>query len=204
MSSNIEEFLRSNHSDDSYSNHSLSNHHINTSGIYLLNESVPFDGRILRIRAYGYFSDENILWDTYRNTSSTDIYSFLFVVVYRINEKGSAYDLIHGPARISHDTISPGSLPTSSNMDQTLDWSIEYGDKIGVFLPDDCVNGSDGNLMCPSHVNLVVGNESCLSAEYRSGGGSLADLDDVRIDSFEEVQLMLNLEVTIAGLPVGK
>ena len=175
------------------------------SGIYLLSKPVPYDGLLRRIEAFGYLNEDSIdhLNDGSENfleTASASTLSYLFVLAYHLNAAGTAYNLAHGPARLVHNITAPGSLPTSRT-DQPLNWVVERNDRIGVLIPpDSCINGSSRILMCPSQVNLVTSNQSCLSALYRSGGStSVNDLDDIPVNGFTEVLLRLNIKVEISN-----
>ena len=154
------------------------------SGIFLLPESVSHDGQILRIRAHG---------DSRNNDSDCTLY--LYVLVYRPNEDQTAYDLVYGPARLTHSIAEPGSLPVQHN--RSLGWAVEKGDRVGVFIPGNCVNRSDGVLMCPSQ---VTSNESCHSVYYyHTDGASVNNLDDIPFDNFERVLVWMNIAVNISA-----
>ena len=54
------------------------------------------------------------------------------------------------------------------NSRASLDWDVQEGDFIGVYIPRDCVNRTDTELpQCPSQVNIIT--NSCCSAFYHPG-----------------------------------
>lgn len=121
--------------------------------------------------------------------------AYLYALVYRLNPDTNVYSLVHGPALITHE-FSPGVLPVERS--DVLGWAVENGDRVGVLVPRQCMDGTDGQSMCPSYVNLVVEDGACSSALYSPGVEGVESLGDLQAGQFEEVLVKLNVEVVIA------
>ncbi len=173
----------------------VTDYYIEASGIYLLQDPVPKDGVILNARAFGYPNladfNESLVSDP------NHFKSYLSFLVYRLNTEMTGYHLTHGPARITHNITEEGTLPI--NKDERLDWPVAVGDRLGVFIPSECLEGSSGVKMCPSQVNLDAGGK-CFSALFYNASNSVTDIDDIPRDRFREVNLRLSVEVIIARM----
>ena len=179
-------------------------YYVNTGGIYLLPEPVPFNGKIISLKVYGFVDetinvtaslDPFIPTPTQSGVLTTNKSSvaapFLYVLVYRPSKDGGVLSLAHNLTQLSHG-FTPGRLP--SDPGQTLDWEVQSGDYIGAYIPRECVNGSDGILMCPSQINLQT--DDCLSAFYHP---ALERVDNLSRVELEEVSLQLNLEAILSA-----
>lgn len=184
----------------------FSDSYVNTGGVYLLTEPVPYNGRITILKAYGFADFQlNIttdlapflpeLYEVPLSNNNDNISigpSFLFTLIYRPVQDGSVYRLVRNLTQLNHG-FSPGFLPVDPS--QTLNWEVQKGDLIGVYIPRHCVNRSDGILVCPSQVNLVADStSSCSSAMYHSAWGGV---DNLVSSEFKEVSLQLNIEAVI-------
>ena len=178
--------------DKFFENEDYRDFYVNTGGIYLLPEPVPFNGKIIMLRAYGFV-------DWTLDTTDLDAFipqpevnnsgAFLYVLVYRPSENGSIYNLVHDLTQLNH-RYTPGRLP--QNAGGALSWGVKQGDLIGVYIPQQCVNKT-GSYLCPSQVNLKTND--CLSAFYHP---ALEGVDNLHRQEFKEVQLQLNLAAFIS------
>ncbi len=174
--------------------------YINSGGIYLLPEPVRFNTKILAVRAFGFLDDTlDVTTDLGpflpKFLEPREIQSFLFVLVYRPIRNGSVYSLVQNLTQLNHG-FTPGRLPV--NQSKTLDWDVQEGDRIGVYIPRQCFNRSDGFVVCPSQINLET--SECCSALYHPG---LEGVDNLSKDEFKEVQVWLNLEAILSA-PVSE
>ena len=169
---------------------------IKSGGIYLFPEAVPSDGRLLSVRAYGYLgsyddpSMELKLGPSLPEVSEPNGEIFLFVVLYRPSEDGNTYSLAHEPAELKHG-FTPGTIPR--NQSGSLDWEVQEGDLIGVFIPEVCVYSSNETYSCASQVNLRT--DECRSALYHP---ALEDINNLPREEFEEVSVWLNVEAVLS------
>ena len=77
-----------------------------------------------------------------------------------------------------------------------MEINVTKGDRIGVFIPHGCTFFEGNNsTFCPSQVNLHANSTSCMSALYYPAESE--NTNNIPIDSFEEVQVHLNVEVVI-------
>ena len=151
-------------------NRSLADFYVRDSGLYLLPSSVTAEGFVERICVLGHFNarfvshilDENGDIDPQSSTRP-----FVYVLHYRpLNEDPTTYRMVSKPALVYHGTAK-GCISDHEG----LDWQVQRGDKIGVFIPDNCSSwdqlraptavdvfstrfGID--LLCPSQINSVV------------------------------------------------
>ena len=176
----------------------LSEFVVNTGGIYLLPEPVPYNAKILSFRGFGPLGGgANVSMDldpfipAPRETDAAAGLTgpFFYVLVYR-NESGF-YSLVHNLTQLGHG-IAPGRLPPDRG--ETLDWQVQKGDLIGAYIPYVCVNrSSDGLPMCPSQINFITNN--CRSALYHP---ALDGVDDLLRSEFREVSTSLNMEAILS------
>ena len=116
----------------------VTEHYVNTGGIYLLPEPVPFDTKIDVLSAYGFpgyiynFTMDLDLGPFIPKPSEPDGEVFLFFLVYRPTRNGSVYSLAHNLMELRHGNF-PGRLPR--NPARTLNWEVQKGDFIGVYIP---------------------------------------------------------------------
>lgn len=186
-------------------NVSAADYFFETSGIYLLPEPIPYDGAVLQLRVFGFLNDESleILFGANGfmfndNMGFNQVDAYLYIVVYRPDPSRNAYNLIKGPILVTHQ-FAPAVLPKNNN--EVLGWPVKEGDKVGVYIPERCMNESSGILLCPSQANLdfrhVFPNSTeCRSAFYSPTG--LEGLNTISVDQFSEVQVRLNMEVKIS------
>ena len=175
--------------------------YINTGGVYLLPEPVPFDSTVLSIRGFGLpgvrlnkFLDSDPLIPPPQETDAVmnHVAPFLYVLVYRemSNRKGY-YTLVQNLTQLAHG-FAPGRVPADRS--KSLDWKVQKGDFIGAYIPYSCVNrSSDGLFQCPSQINLVT--DTCLSALYNP---ALTGVNNLLTTNFREVSILLNMEVLLA------
>ena len=188
--------------------------YINNGGLYLLPENIQSRGIVSSVCGYGYtkVEFESLLWKP--NTTEIDPLSlvrpFVYVVLLRaVPGDASAYQVVYPPAVLHHD-INPDCLSVADG----LNWMTESGDRIGAFIPNDCVDVENlqgvfvteevrrqFRTLCPSQVNLIP------SLEYPSNGTYVANTSSVGIEEvidglmfsmnqFEEVSVHINMNVT--------
>ena len=171
-------------------NLSVSNFYIQSGGVYMLPEPVPHDGRVLHVRAYGYFSGENLLRVLGPDPESAA--PSLLVLVFRLDEESKSYQILY------NHLLTHGEFPGEVN----LDWQVQRGDRIGAFIPYSCNSKNitgDTILLCPSQINIRVERSSCLSALYHPADlNALNYNDSIPADQFQEVQVQLNIEALIS------
>ncbi len=183
-------------------NRTVTDFYIQTGGIYLFSEPVPYNSKIARIRAFGYVRDEILKWIFQTEPSNNvNVVPILYPLVLRQDLESESYQLIHGSISMSDllfHGLSPGSLPVEE--DQVLDWAVKKGDRIGALIPPDCFPNPNvpSQLLCPSYINLRATPQECLSALYYEVD-DMEDLEDVNfpVNQFNEVHVRLNLEATL-------
>ena len=171
--------------------------YVNTGGIYLHRNPIPFDGTLLAIEVFGFtgeasidsitesdiFFPEPLITPAFINGQFSE--PFLFILIYRPIMDGTVYELVHGPTQMSHG-LAPERI--------FLQFDVQEGDFIGVYIPRECVNRTDTeHPQCPSQVNLRT--NSCRSAFYYSG---LDGVDSIPVMEFEEVSVNLNMLAVFA------
>ena len=137
---------------------------------------------------------------------------FVYVTLYR--PQGDVYRMTSQPVVVYHRSAR-GCI--SSTHGYELNWLLQKGDKIGVFIPQSCTSVTnltqsevlnsievsrmlgEETLVCPSQVNLAVHNNSsssgaqCTSAFYLNG--SLMEVTEVRLEQFTLEQTILSVNV---------
>ena len=193
--------------------------YVNNGGLYLLERNVTMRGMVNSICGFGYsntnFDHFLFIPNTTAFDITTDVRLFVFVVLLRLLPKDmSQYSLVYPPAILHHD-LNEDCLGQSDG----LEWFTEPGDKIGVFIPDSCVElrslegvfvseelrNSQFNKLCPSQMNLVldiprygtyVSNSSLLGID-----NFLKDEITFDMEGFENVSVWLNMNVSITAVP---
>ena len=175
-------------------NFSQDNFFVQTGGVYLLADPVPFDGVILQIRAFGLVTTEQL--DIYYS-GVTVVTPYAYALTYTQDPDTNAYSVSNGPQYFYH-SFTPAILP--KNQSEILNWPVKKGDRIGVFIPHECTNYTYA-LYCPTHVNLFTHEGECASSYYSNNSGpgdegnfDVGNLNDVH---FEEVMIRLNIEALI-------
>ena len=181
--------------------------------MYLLPCNVTTGGFIERTCVFGYFNpkfEHQIIANDENNFDpQTDNRPFVYVLLYRpLIEDPTTYRMVSKPALVYHGTAK-GCISASDG----LDWRVQRGDKIGVFIPDNCSSsdqlqaptaldvfstGFEGELLCPSQINLAVDNSThrCKYAYYSNV--SLTDVSEIQSQQFNREEIVLNIEVIIA------
>ena len=167
---------------------------VQTGGVYLLADPVPFDGVILQVKAFGLVTAEHL---DFVLSGVTDLSPYAYALTYTQDPDTNAYSVSNGPQYFYHSFI-PAILP--KNQSEILNWPVMKGDRIGVFIPHECTNYTY-ELYCPSQVNLLTNERECASAYFSNNSGpgdegnfDVGDLNDVQ---FEEVMVRLNMEALI-------
>ena len=190
---------------------------IDHGGLYLLPSVVQSEGRVVEMCLLGHIRPEFLLLYFNPAINALD----LLALHYRPTDPDNptVYELVSSPAVVYHfDT--PGCILESDG----LDWQVQRGDRIGIFIPDNCstvdevraLTSSDVYLpvslrddenfitmFCPSQVNLVgmLGNrshdheEECNVAYYLNV--SATELGRISSEQFELEDTVLNFEVVI-------
>ena len=164
-------------------NKSVSNFYLETGGLYLMPEQVPIDGRVVQARIFGYISDEKL--DLVFGPNPGSVLPFLYVLAFRHDRESDSYQMLQRPVKVKH-TVQPGEV--------SMGIHVTKGDRFGVFIPHNC-ESVDSEKLCPSQINLRVNSTSCMSALYYPAESE--NTSDIPVDSFEEVQVHLNMEVVI-------
>ena len=171
---------------------------VQTGGVYLLADPVPFDGVILQIKAFGLVTAEQ--FDIY-SSGGNALAPTAYALTYTQDPDINAYSVSNGPQYFYH-SFTPAILP--KNQSEVLNWPVMKGDHIGVFIPHVCLNRTDNGqpvLYCPSQVNLLTNEGECVSSYYsnNSGPGDEGNFDvgDLNNVQFEEVMVRLNMEALI-------
>lgn len=197
----------------------LNQTYVDIGGLYLIPEQVQEQGKISEICIYGYtrtefeylYQDANGDFD-----SSSDVRNFNYAVLYRPqNDEEQTLSLVYKPVVVYHG-IETGCVSESDG----LEWSVERGDRVGVYIPSDCITPdellsgatidtfNEGELrqysqLCPSQINLDR-PEECFYAHHLN-----ATLDIDEINSIEMNQVTnasstrLNLQFTMEGTIAG-
>ena len=157
-----------------------------------MNNSIPSAGYLNKIEAFGYLPDETVAIISANEMIGDPMFQIpiipiLYVAVYRPNYTRGEYVLLHGPENITH-MLELGVLELGVTA-----WPVQEGDRIGVFIPDMCVNVSD-TTFCPAQVNLRPLTNDCVSALYYSGLGDNLVID---MNGFDEVYVNLSVSATI-------
>ena len=177
-------------------------------GLYLLPQNVPVKGRVLEICTYGYVAEE--FFATIARSNSTR--PFVLVILYRLSDEEREYQAVYKPAVVFHD-----GLPKCLSSGDGLDWLVEEGDRIGIFVPSYCIEINEKNFynftvseelwafqtLCPSQVNFISGMED-YSAPFSNVSLNFKEIQhfSFRLDEqFNSTAVRINLEVTI--LPGG-
>ena len=151
-------------------NRSLTDVYVRDSGLYLLPSSVTAEGSVETMCIFGHFNARfvsHIVNEDGDVDLQTGTRPFVYVLHYRpLNEDPTTYRMVNKPALVYHGPAK-GCVSESDG----LDWQVQRGDKIGVFIPDNCSSwdqlrastafdvfstqfGID--LLCPSQINLAV------------------------------------------------
>ena len=174
---------------------------VETAGIYLIRRPIPHNGTVTAVTIFGIrkmISSNNFITDpdSFLPKPSTESTNpahtlFLYVMVYRASEAGTVYKVVQGPSQMGNG-LEPGRLP--SNQGKSLNWEVQEGDLIGVYIPRKCrITLGTATVICPSHINIKT--NSCLSAFYHPG---LNGINDIPINEVQEVSLQLNIEAVLS------
>ena len=196
-------------------NRSLTDVYVRDGGLYLLPSSVTAEGSVERICVLGHFNARflSLILDEKGGIDpQTTTRPFVYVLHYRpLSEDLTTYEMVNKTALVYHDTAK-GCIYDLNG----LNWQVQRGDKLGVFIPDNCSSwdqlrastavdvfstqfGID--LLCPSQINLVVDevlrrdSSLCKYAYYLNV--SLSDISVIRSEQFIREETVLNIEVTI-------
>ena len=171
---------------------------IKIGGIYLIRKPIPSSGTVIDVTIFGRWNfnlnpinstNSDFFLPKPSESQRPSDFLFLYVMTYRPSQDGTVYKIVHGPAQVDHGALSSGRLPFDQS--QSLNWEVQKGDLLGVYIPRECVNGS--SLQCPSQVNFKT--EGCLSAYYHPG---LNGVDDIPINEFQEVSVQLSIETLLS------
>ena len=183
--------------------------YVSTGGLYLLPENVSFQGLVREICVYGYTKQEYL--DAYMKR----LRPFVYVMLYRNDpENWDEYYMVYRPALVYH-TPEVGCLDAGKN---GLEWKVEVGDKIGVFILENCINVTDMpdqlinnfikgdnffDVLCPSQINIINGPVECLSALFLNNSRELIleELDHIiNIEDVIYVSVHLNVKVVLSPM----
>ena len=198
---------------------------IDHGGLYLLPSVVQSEGKVMEMCLLGYTRAEFFVLYLNEARNALDPNSpyrpYVLALHYRPTDPDNptVYELVSSPAVVYHfDTT--GCILESDG----LDWRVQRGDRIGIFISDNCstvdevqaLTSSDVYLpeslrdddsvirmLCPSQVNLMgmLGNRShdhedeCNVAYYLKV--SATELGRISSEQFELEDTVLNFEVVI-------
>ncbi len=196
------------------SNGSVADLYVNSGGLYLLPQ-LPSGGTVRSICGFGYVTEKHqpLIFRPINSQEIdplTTIRLFSYVVLIRaVPENKNFYELVYPPAILAH-----GFSSNCIGLSDGLQWEAQVGDRIGVFIPTDCVMVDSIHeevfvsqevrnqfiQLCPSQVNLVA-NESESYGAYVGNSSSLSvdDLIDNLIlssDQFENITVHININIT--------
>lgn len=186
--------------------------YIDLSGLYLLSQEVPTESVVKNVCILGYTRIE--IESMYINADGTAaaVRPFVYAILYRPVDvtDPTVYRMISKSAVVYHFTESD----CFSSFDGTgLDWQVRVGDRIGIFVPDECIDVEELptsslflpdleglDTLCPSQVNLAPNGSAKDGDQLECSGGhylnvSLQDLAEVRVEDFSLEQTDLNVEV---------
>ena len=129
-------------------------------GLYLLSQEVPYDGRVKALRACGFLIDQNV------NPQDTDqITLFFFVTAYR--RVGDSYVRLYASHAFAYNINSTDIFGCAEENVTDEEWILSSGDRIGVFVQkSDCVQFSATTYACPAHVSMIDPVKNCSQAHY--------------------------------------
>lgn len=189
--------------------------YVDSGGLYLLPESVPRKGQVRDICAYGYTSDAYIKYYTFPNSTEIDVYTstrpFVYIVLFRRNYEDEEYSIVFQPALLHHH-LYENCLTRSDG----LNWQVEVGDRIGVFIPSKCIMPDDVELtdvfvkdevkkyfamLCPSQINIIaLPGDNSLALFANDTFLSVEDIKNFTFKSdkeFATTSARINMNVTI-------
>lgn len=166
----------------------------------MFSRPVPTRGEIFQIRAYGYYSDESYALEAeYFAEGLVYFDAYLFVVVFRHDAESGLYQLIHGPVELVHG-VTVGTL--------AVQWPVQSGDLVGALIPNSCKNRTTPGIFgCPAYIDTRTDPWNCSSAIYYPFDADMGldseTLRSISKDQFEEVQVHLNMDVSISPITNG-
>ena len=181
--------------------------YLNHTGLYLLPEPVPAMGRVTEIAFYGYAAVE---FEKRVIEQTNDIRPFLYVLLFRPQDEArTVYKLAYNPTVVFHDTQVGRVGP-----DEGLEWEVEEGDRVGVFIPNNCtysdhlmqqsniditndVELMEVSFLCPMHIDLINDSASALYLES-SDMVTVNDIATIQMEEFDMVSTRLNMEIEVS------
>ena len=167
-----------------------------TGGLYLLPDVVPIQGSIKEICVHGYSKRK------FLNMYMFKLRLFVYVLLYRPDTKqNNTFFMVYEPVVVYHMT-QIGCLKFND-----LDWNVEVGDNIGVFIPKDCIDvadfpnrfttnfmvGDNFSVLCPSQVNTINNPEECFTALFVNNSHELTFLmsliDHIYLENISNVSV---------------
>ena len=192
--------------------------YVDIEGLYLIPDQVQEQGRITDICIYGIMRTEFIyllLDNNEKFDANTKVRPFAYAVLYRPQgDEKQTLSLVYKPVVIIHLT-APGCVSARDG----LEWNVEKGDRVGVYIPsDNCITPDEllsGNTiidlfnekelrqfsqLCPSQVNLDR-PEECSYAHYLNATLGIDEINSIDINQvINESSTRLNIEVTMTGI----
>ena len=188
--------------------------YVDTGGLYLIPDQIQGQGKIKEICIYGYTRREylHLIRDADGDFTDANIRNFVYAVLYRPqNDEEQTLSLVYKPVVIYH-----GISVTCVSASDGLEWNVERGDRVGVYIPSDCITPDELLLgdtidtfneeelrqfpqLCPSQVNLDR-PEECSYAHYLNATLGIDEINSIEVNQvINASSTRLNLEVTMHG-----
>ena len=171
------------------------------SGLYLLSQHVPVDGKISRVKTCGFLlaRDRNKLVH-----EITGLSMFTFISVYK--QVGESYVRLYSPYLLNYNVNKTEQFGCGVCDLTSLGWIVSRGDRLGILIPNiGCfqLSKSPSQVIttCPAHINLIDPVKNCSQAYYFRGsasmltGGEIPEMLSLQDGHPEDV--FMNLEITI-------
>ena len=196
--------------------------YVNHGGLYLLPYEVATVGIVDEVCIFGYINSQfeyQLLNENRMLDPNTRVRPFLYVMLYRPLDENTAdnqtvYRIVGKPAVVYHSTMT-GCLSQSDG----LEWQVQRGDRIGAFIPDNCISATEVlnsdtffssgldsgevELLCPTQINLVVEDDECYYAYFHPNISEM-EFTEIRSEQFKREQTKLNLKVEFTQQNEGK
>ena len=116
-------------------------------GLYLLSQDVPYDGRLRALNSCGFVVDSSA-----REHNESDITMFFFVVAYRQSDNDFKQLFVPFPVAFGIGNETFGC--DEHVLENSDDFHLLRGDRIGVFIQRSSCLLFQNRFACPAHVNI--------------------------------------------------
>ena len=189
--------------------------YVDIGGLYLIPDQMQEQGRITDICIYGYTRSEYIRLYQLPNgdfNMNSDVRNFAYAMLYRPqNDEEQTLSLVYKPVVVYH-----GLSVTCVSASDGLEWNVEKGDRVGVYIPSDCITPDEllsgdtidtfneeelrqFSQLCPSQVNLNR-PEECSYAHYLNATLGIDEINSIEVNQvINASSTRLNIKVTMEG-----